>query len=402
MVYRLGPEAAPARVAARAAAVDLATAAAVAVTLFSFLVPDSASAVPQFAARTGFTCGSCHFDRGGGGPRKEMGFLFARQRHDLAPDTTAIGQSMSELTNRLSDWFYFGTNTRLLYLYDDPEAYGSVERDRISNFFQMQSALYTTVRPHERLLLHWTLDYNEFSGASTRDVYGMIEGFPADGYVRAGRFRLPFGLRWEDHTTGTRYGFLAPESGDVGGALPYDPRAPQAGVEIGAVPGNWFGALSFTSGEFGYLGGDAHTLVAKWGVNYRPVQLAISGYDSYRSQDGSRALRWGAYGIFGWRDLALVAEVVGGENWNDDVSTTRIAALATEATWRFSRAVSVAARYDFSDRDRDTDGFAAERFGGEAIWTVVPFADLRIAYRRIIPETSGDVNQIQAQWHLYY
>jgi hypothetical protein len=361
-----------------------------------------ATAVPQYAARTGFACANCHFDRSGGGPRQEMGFLFAKQRHDLIPDTTAIGQSMSELSNRLSDWFYFGTNTRLLYLYDDPEEFGGIERDRISNFFQMQSALYATVRPHERLLLHWTLDYNEFSGSSTRDVYGMVEGFPAAGYLRAGRFRLPFGLRWEDHTTGTRYGFLAPESGDVGGALPYDPRDPQAGVEIGAAPGQFFGAASFTAGEFGYLGGDAHTIVAKLGANLRPVQFALSGYDAFRSTDGTRALRWGAYGILGWRDLAVVAELVGGENWDQSEPAQRVAALSTEATWRFSRALSVAARYDFSDQNRDADGFAAERFGGEAIWTVVPFADLRIAYRRVIPEASGDVNQIQAQWHLYY
>ena len=359
-------------------------------------------AVPQYAARTGMTCANCHFDPNGGGPRKEMGFLFARQRHDLAPDTTATGQSMAELSNRLSDWFYFGTNTRLLYLYDDPEAYGGVARDAISNFFQMQEALYTTVRPHERLLLHWTLDWNEFSGASTRDVYGMIDGLPAGAYVRAGRFRLPFGLRWEDHTSGTRYGFLQPEGGDVGGALPYDPRDPQAGVEIGAAPGRWFGAFSFTAGEFGYLGGDAHTLAAKWGVNVRPVQLAISGYDAFRSTDGSRALRWGAYGIFGWRELAVVAEVVGGENWNGGDPTTRVAGLSAEASYRIARPFTLLARYDFSDQNRDADGFAAERFGGEAIWTVVPFADVRLAYRRIIPETSGDVNQIQAQWHLYF
>ena len=41
-----------------------------------------------------------------------------------------------------------------------------------------------------------------------QDAFGMISGFPLDGYVKAGRFRSPYGLRMDDHTVATREGFL--------------------------------------------------------------------------------------------------------------------------------------------------------------------------------------------------
>jgi hypothetical protein len=51
-----------------------------AATMFT---PQSAAALPVYAARTGLPCGQCHIDPGGGGPRNAFGRAFARNGHQL-------------------------------------------------------------------------------------------------------------------------------------------------------------------------------------------------------------------------------------------------------------------------------------------------------------------------------
>jgi len=367
------------------------------------LFPRMAHAVPAYAARTGFTCVSCHFDPDGGGPRKELGFLFARQRHSTLPDTSQTWSGLNELTNRLGDWFYFGTNTRMYYLYDHAKSYGTIPASNISTFFQMQSAVYLTARPHDHLLLAWSLDFNELTGSKTRDAYGMIDGLPHGLYIRAGQFRNPFGLRLDDHTAGTRYGFLSPPF-DAGGALPFDPRQPEAGIEVGAggQPQQFFGVLAVQNGA-GAFANDVHTETVKLGINHRPITAAISGYDQYASSTHERFTRWGAYALWGYaQKVSLTAEAVGGENKAPSGAVTRVAGLYLEGGYTYSRSLTFNARYDFLDENRDADGLAAERYMGEVVWTMVPFADLRMSYRHITPEMAGDEDQGLAMFHFYY
>jgi hypothetical protein len=375
-------------------------AAAAALAALSVLAPSGALALPTYAARTGFSCVSCHFDPNGGGPRKDIGFLFERQRHDLLPDPDPRWQSLAGLTNVLADILYFGTNSRLLYLYEDPEAYGTSNPDHTSSFFQMQGALYTTFRPHPKLALVWSLDFSD-AGAQVRDAYGMLDGLPEDLYLRFGRIRVPFGLRQDDHTGATRGGFLDGGSADTG-ALPYDPRTTQTGFEVGFYPGPFQISGALTDGPSAPFVDQAQTLIGKVVYLHRRLQIGASVYDSYQTSTGARATRWGGFALYGWRELALIGEVVGGRDRDGSQAVTRLIASYVEADWRFSRALLAIARYDFIDRNLDADGEAGERFGVEGVWTVVPFADLRLALRYIVPEQSGDVPQLLAMWHFYY
>ena len=91
-----------------------------------------------------------------------------------------------------------------------------------------------------------------------------------------------------------------------------------------------------------------------------------------------------------------------GEDRDAGSNLTRLLAAYAEADYRFSRAFLVLLRYDYIDRNRDQNGQAAERFVGEGVWTVVPFADLRLAYKFIVPENRGDESQVLAMFHVYY
>ena len=62
------------------------TCAALIVASVAGVVVKPGSTLPLYAAQTGLECRACHFDPNGGGPRNDMGFLYARQRHELTPD----------------------------------------------------------------------------------------------------------------------------------------------------------------------------------------------------------------------------------------------------------------------------------------------------------------------------
>ena len=66
----------------------------------------------------------------------------------------------------------------------------------------------------------------------------MVHDLPGGLYLRAGQFRVPFGLRMDDHTGAMRAGFRDALAGSFGtsGFLPYDPRNVEAGLEVGATP----------------------------------------------------------------------------------------------------------------------------------------------------------------------
>ena len=356
--------------------------------------------LPLYSARTGMACRSCHFDPNGGGPRNAMGFLYARQRHELTPDPNPRWADAAS-SNLLGDVLYVGTNTRTLYLYSSRQ--GSGETD-ISTFFQMQGALHATFSPHKNLTVVMSRDFGEFSGDKTRDLFGLVEGAGGRLYLKVGRIRQLFGLRQDDHTAGTRAGFLRASSGGTSGLLPFDPRDVDSGMEGGASIGPASLALALTNGGAAFTNraqtaGAKATATSPWG------QVATSIYDRFESSSGRRFTRWGGYALMrlpGVPDLNLLGEVGFGTDDAGNGSKRNLAATYVGADYRVNRALLLRAKYDFADVRRGVAGNASERFSVEGDVTVVPFADLKLAYRRIVPETTGDENEVLAMWHFYF
>src|SRR5262245_21579372 len=153
--------------------------------------------VPLYAARTGNQCQTCHFDPNGGGPRNEFGFAFERARHSLEPEPEGSPWKDLDLTNRIGEKMpvYIGLNQRFMMLTNnagDPEGI-----DRLG-FMNMENGIHIAFQPHPRLTLAYTQDIIGFSSTNQeriKDAYGMATGLPLGGYIRAGRFRTPFGLR---------------------------------------------------------------------------------------------------------------------------------------------------------------------------------------------------------------
>ncbi|MBI5710906.1 MAG: hypothetical protein HZC42_11490 [Candidatus Eisenbacteria bacterium] len=378
--------------------------------------PRSAGTVPLYAARQGLMCQTCHFDPNGGGPRNDFGFAYARNRHALAPEDSASAWHDLDLTNRVGDRMplYVGLNQRFMLLSNRMTSSPNIDR---FGFFNMENGIHLAFQPHQRLTLVYTLDSNSPGGNTfrSREAFGMISGFPWDGYLKAGRIRTPYGLRMDDHTVATRNGFG--DFGSAGRFLPYDPRSSDMGVEIGADRGSVFGRAAFTNGRsdvFGF-GGDpyAEAKTVKVGYNNAWYQGGVSLYDDFLklgSKPYVRDTRWGYYGMTHCGPVAVLGEV--GAGTDHDLTSgakTNLLAWFGEADYALTRWVSFRARYDYLVDDRSSDRTARSdhtyrRYALEGEVVPVPFAELRWALRYVDPRDGArpDERQAYLQAHFSY
>ena len=367
------------------------------------LTPKAGKTVPLYAARTGLMCQSCHFDPNGGGPRNEFGFNYAKNRHSLEADTTGEWKDL-DLSNRVSANFplYFGVNQRFMLLADQLQKSKGVDR---AGFFNMENAIYTTFQPHPRLTLVYSRDgFN--AGSTTKDAFGMI-GVTPDVYLKAGQFRTPFGLRMDDHTVATRNSFLDV----IGGSsfLPYDPRKPDQGLEVGGAFGSMFGRVAVLNGGSNPLGSDpnhSQAVAAKLGGNLSHYQGGFSFYDNWSDQgpgNGTvRQTRWGYYGLTHAGPLAFLGEVAAGTDQmknGGDVKTNSLAAWG-EADWTPRREYNMRVRVDHLELDRASDKTIKDlnsfnRYALEGEWVPVPFAEIRWAFRVIDPVAKRDPSNVE-------
>lgn len=358
--------------------------------------PSALRALPLYAARQGLPCMACHFDPNGGGGRNDLGFQFEKNRHDLTPD-----QRWADLVlaNRVGDALYFGTNMRQQYTY--VHAVGTGETG-VSTFFPMQGALYVAFAPLSKLTIVYNRDLRE-----TRDAWGMLHDLPAGLTIKAGQFRVPFGLRQDDHTNATRAGFRDALVGSFGtsGLLPFDPRAVEGGIELSVTPlsvTNLTLTAALTNGGPAFAN-KAQAITGKLWYNESLHMGGLSYYDNYRSSTGSRDQVVSYYaGLAIAANLTVLGEAGWGRSEDGSGAVRRTYAFWAEADYRVSRTVLLRVKYDYVDLNYDTDGAAQERFTGETDLTFVPFADLKASYRYVVPEDAPNENQVLLQWHFYY
>lgn len=356
--------------------------------------------LPQHSARTKKDCGSCHFDPLGGGARNGFGFTYAKQRNDLEEDSNDRWADLPDV-NQLGDYLYVGTDLRTLYLWSSLADQNTTD---ISTFFQMQGALYVVFQPDERITILMNRDYGEFSGDKVRDLYGMVKDESESLYLKAGRFRTAFGLRQEDHTAGTRSGFLQTTAGGTSGLLPFDPRNPMTGLELGYTTPTHVAAVQLTNGGAPFSN-RAQTVSGQI-AGYSPWGFAgLSGFDSYQTSSKRRYSRWGVHGgmpVPGLPAVVVFGEVGGGTDDLANGEKHNLLAGAAQLDYRVMRGFVLRGRYDYSDVHRSEPGNASERFQFDVVLVPVPFSEFTAGYRRVVPERTSDDDQVLLMWHFNY
>ena len=354
-----------------------------------------ARALPLYATRQGLACSSCHFDPQGGAARNDFGFQFEKNRHSMLPDSSKWADLV--LANKIGDALYFGTNMRQQYTYVKEEG---ASDPAVSTWFPMEGAFYAVIAPHPNLTVLFNHDLRQ-----TRDAWGMIHDLPMGLYFKAGQIRVPFGLRIDDHTGAMRAGFRDAAAGSFGtsGFLPYDPRNVEGGLEVGFTPYPGFLASAAITNGGPYFANHAQALTGKVSYFGSRFIAGLSGYQNYVNTTKGRETRGSLYaGLNVLPQLQLLSEVGMGRGDDGAGTLTDPRGLYAEADFRPAREWNVRAKYDYIDLDHRVAGRASERYTLETDWTPVPFADLKLSLRRVVPEDAPDENQLLFQWHFYY
>jgi len=344
--------------------------------------PARGAALPLYASRGGVTCNTCHIDPNGGGIRNEFGFTFLKNRHSIEPEERWANLTVDP---KLNDWITVGLDVRVLYL---AEHVNGGETFGTSTFFPMQGQVNLAVQPHEHLTLvashGLVVDEPGFpTGYVARELYGMIEELPGETYARVGRFRLPFGLRQDDHTSFTRdTDFLI-----------YDSQKDAAGIEIGKIGVHTFAQLSAVNDDEPFAG-RVERFAGKVGYVSKAFQAGLSGFH----QDPVTADFWSLYASAtrGHR-LSLIAEYAGGTN--HDIAYPNREALFAELDYRAAHGLNLMAKFDYADNVKDFAGGLKRRYTAEVDINPVPFVETKLSYRYYHVEGSADYKDLLAMFY---
>jgi hypothetical protein len=344
-----------------------------AISLVASMIPAAGEGLPLYASREGRTCNTCHIDPNGGGIRNDFGFMYGKNRHSMG-----VEDKWSNVTvdPQLNEWIRLGVDFRFMYYASHIQGSDHVQA---STFFPMQGNLRVAITPMEQLAIVGSqgivVESPGFpSSYVARELYALFRGFAHGAYIQAGRFRIPFGLRQEDHTSFTRT------------ELPYDSQREDAGIEIGAVGTNWFGQASVTNGEEPF-GGRVNVFAAKVGRAAPAFQFGLSAFSEV-SAHVKDTYRGSLYASTTRGRLTFLGEYVADlEDLEDDQ------AAFAEVVYRASRGVNVRAKFDYAH----PRPFAAfRRYLGEVDLNPMPFANVKVSYRYYNYDDIPDVDELFA------
>lgn len=195
-----------------------------------------ADAEPRFAVREGMQCSQCHVNRTGGGMRTPFGISFAqtnlgtfRQRGLFDPH---LGGSVTIGGNlRLSNRTLLPTRTELD---------GVARKRRASNSFESsESNLYLLADTIPGRLAVYVDETVGPEAAFNREAFVLVQGLPVDGYIKAGHFMLPFGLRIPD------------DNAFIRAATGFNYANSDLGIEMGIEHGPFALKLAVSNGSLG-------------------------------------------------------------------------------------------------------------------------------------------------------
>jgi hypothetical protein len=212
--------------------------------------------------REGAKCSACHTNQTGGGKRTAFAHIHAHDiLHDL--DLLPIPPGVKPFNGELNSFASIGSDLRVrntTLFQDRPDRLGRVPTNRAfrrrveSNDTKVNEfLLYGQIDLWPDIVTLYA-DEDFTTGATTREVFGLIRGFlPWDTYLKAGRMFPTYGLRVQDDQA-----FIRARSG-------FTFQNPDEGGEIGIQPGPFFLASSITNGRNSPAGP-------------KDVQATINGY----------------------------------------------------------------------------------------------------------------------------
>jgi hypothetical protein len=332
---------------------------------------------PYLAIRTGLKCSACHVNRSGGGGRSAFGSIFAQ---------TQLPARTGAVRNRaLNDFLSLGWDIRAL-------ASGTLANTTPRTAIEVSEAnAYVEARMIQQVLDVYVDETLGPGPAGTREVFALVDALPLNGYVKAGKFMLPYGLRLQDDNE-----FIRAQTG-------FTYKTPDQGVEVGFEPGPWslFAAVSNgTAGAAENNNGKQFTST----VVFVQRRFRVGGSAS-RNQGTGLARRdvLGGFGGAALGPLTVLGELDHIANRDQAGATLGQLTGFVEGDVLAARGVNLKATYGYFDQNLDVpeDQRVRLRFGVE----LFPVAFLRAAAFYTadlwIPQAQTP-DRVSAELHVYF
>lgn len=333
---------------------------------------------PYLAVRTGLKCTACHVNRTGGGGRTQFGSIYAQ---------TTLPMRSAPVRNRaLNDFLSVGFDVRAL-------ASGSVGRSVPRTSLDLEEAnLYLEARLIDRVLALYVDQTLGPAQAAAREAFVLAETGWLNGYAKAGKFLLPFGLRLQDDLE-----FIRRETG-------FSYETPDIGLEVGAEPGPLAWSLALTNGSAGAAeGDDGKQLTTSAALVFRDLRFGVSASRNERPGAARRDVV-GAFGGLKAGPLVLLGEF--DRILDRGIAGTSLEQFAAfvEADLLIARGINAKATYGWFDKSRAIaeDERVRMRLGLE----LFPVGFLRAAAFYTadiwIPQATTDVDRVSLELQLHF
>ncbi|HLP17165.1 MAG TPA: hypothetical protein VK470_12955 [Bacteroidota bacterium] len=365
------------------------------------LIGSHASALPEFSARTGERCQSCHVNPAGRGMRTPSGASYGRD--DLPVPAWKKALELDSIDTGIAPMINIGTDVRTLYFFN--------EIDNTGSFFQMEGNLYLDFRLNKKFRICFSKGlYQGF------ELFGLARVLPAQGYIKVGKFVPAYGMRIDDHNAFIRGGRYSnafnrsiPNGYPMG--LRFGERSEDTGIELGISPsvftfnvgmfnGSPGGGISGTTGTKNYaFVARGEALIPSDFIN---ITVGGSFYNQKNPTIGGKTQFYGAFGSLSLGgNLTLISEV----DWaitqvqNREV-TGRM--FYNELYYEITRGLNLLVGYEFYDPDINLENGVVSTINVGASFYPMSGVEMRPIYR-INKEKPVEItnNELNIMLHFY-
>lgn len=344
----------------------------------------AAATEPYIAIRTGLACSQCHTNRTGGGKRNDFGVLYSQTRLPMRV-VPGLGGEGSLVATEVAQFLALGSDVRVR---SSRRFTGTDPRNPIEIG---EANLYVEARVLPDRLSVYADEIVGPGSARSRELFLLLGRLPAQGYLKVGRFFLPYGLRLLDDGEHIRQrtGFNFANSDE--------------GIELGLEPGPLSLAVAVTNGTQGA----AETNSEKQISGLAALVLSPLRVGASASRNDGPAGRRDVVGAFGGFRLGRFAVLGEFDFIFDDPPDGRRGdefAAFLEGDLLLARGWNVKVTYGFLDPDRDIGENARTRlrFGVEPF--ITQFLQASIFYTLLddIPQSRADRDELSLELHGFF
>ena len=343
------------------------------VVVEALMAPLQVAAEPYLALRTGLKCAACHVNRSGGGMRTSFGSIYGQ--------TTLPWRQGEYLSPKIAEFLTVGVDLRMKAsgTFKETSPRTSLDLDEAQAYVEAR-----LIRDRVALYLDQTVGPNR---AVARELFALIEKLPANGYVKAGKILLPFGLRLKD------------DGEFIRGITGFNYDTPDQGVEVGIEPGPLSLALALTNGSQGASeNDDGKQATATAAFIDSRFRVGVSA--SRNSADQGDRDVVGGFGGFRVGRASFMGEF----DYISDVSGREQLVGFVEGDVLIRQGLNGKVTYGWFDRNTavDEDARYRMRFGLEAFPN--PFIELSAFYilEENIPQATDDFDRLELELRLFF